>query len=391
MVNELLAFQKEYINETLEALDDVVNVLISLEKLQSQGQSINDKINNLNRTIHTIKGSAGSHGFSFVSTICHQIEDVIQQVEHDGLTSKRCDNLISYVDLIREYFNTVDLSGLEDQHFPELKQKLLGLTSYHITTDHKVLIVEPVKSIHRIYRQALEEYGIQLSFAHNAKDALVRLLEEDFDSLITANQMAILDGLRLTRMVKVGHLSPRKVFLVSSDIKLEDNDSVFNPDCVIAKGKDLVATLKKTYGDFLRDEQWKINRDIEQIFRRPLTKLAFIDDDKSLHRLMSLALKPLNGLSIDFYSDGNDALKKMKESLPQLIILDRMMPEISGAEVLVRLKKDPVMAKIPVILMTASDNDEELRNYVTLCAGLILKPFRSKELMSQILTIWNSL
>ncbi|HSR29940.1 MAG TPA: response regulator [Anaerolineae bacterium] len=89
--------------------------------------------------------------------------------------------------------------------------------------------------------------------------------------------------------------------------------------------------------------------------------------------------------------DGIEGLEMMRSELPDLVLLDLMLPEVDGAEVLLEKKKDPAIRDIPVIAVTAlaSPFDQlmwkrhtEIRYYVT-------KPFKRTELLSTIERVLN--
>lgn len=84
--------------------------------------------------------------------------------------------------------------------------------------------------------------------------------------------------------------------------------------------------------------------------------------------------------------DGKEALSKIRESAPEIIILDIMMPDINGADMNRELKKDPQLKDIPVIIITGRTNmrglfSEDGENAV---AGFLEKPFSIDVLRSEI-------
>jgi putative two-component system response regulator len=84
---------------------------------------------------------------------------------------------------------------------------------------------------------------------------------------------------------------------------------------------------------------------------------------------------------------GEAALRQVSNDLPDLILLDIMMPDIDGIEVCRRLKKDPRTANIPVIFLTGADDTENLM--AAFAAGgvdYLTKPFRTAELLSRVRT-----
>jgi CheY-like chemotaxis protein len=80
--------------------------------------------------------------------------------------------------------------------------------------------------------------------------------------------------------------------------------------------------------------------------------ILIVDDEESVRQLLRLMLRTLN-VNVREAADGTEALNKISESTPSLVILDVMMPKIDGLTVLKQLRADPKTAKLPVLLFTA--------------------------------------
>ena len=87
-----------------------------------------------------------------------------------------------------------------------------------------------------------------------------------------------------------------------------------------------------------------------------------VDDDKSSRDLLSHVLGTL-GMRAEVAKDGVEALEKIKQEVPALVLLDVMMPRMDGFSVLVRLRKNPQTRDIPVIVVSACKvKEQELAN-----------------------------
>lgn len=92
-----------------------------------------------------------------------------------------------------------------------------------------------------------------------------------------------------------------------------------------------------------------------------MATILLVDDDPLLVRMYQKKLEN-SGYTVLTADDGDVALTKVKETHPDLVLLDIMMPKVNGYEVLKTMKAQPETAKIPVILLTnvgASDEDVE--------------------------------
>src|SRR5271157_5763699 len=86
-------------------------------------------------------------------------------------------------------------------------------------------------------------------------------------------------------------------------------------------------------------------------------------------------------------ASGADALKCVHAQLPDLVLLDLMMPEMDGIEVCRRLKADPSTQSIPVIFLTASNEMEHLvKGFEVGAVDYVTKPFNPPELLARVRT-----
>jgi len=81
-------------------------------------------------------------------------------------------------------------------------------------------------------------------------------------------------------------------------------------------------------------------------------KILLVDDDMTLHEMYAERLRA-EGYNIVSAYDGEEALDKINKEMPDLILLDIMMPKINGIDVMKKIREDEKTANIPVILLTA--------------------------------------
>ncbi|MBD2552024.1 response regulator [Limnothrix sp. FACHB-708] len=93
------------------------------------------------------------------------------------------------------------------------------------------------------------------------------------------------------------------------------------------------------------------------------------------------------GLEVAIATSGERALQQVQRELPDLILLDVMMPGIDGFETCQRLKADPLTRSVPIIFMTAlSDTDSKIRALDLGAADYITKPFQEQEVLARVKT-----
>jgi two-component system alkaline phosphatase synthesis response regulator PhoP/two-component system response regulator VicR len=111
-------------------------------------------------------------------------------------------------------------------------------------------------------------------------------------------------------------------------------------------------------------------------------KILTCDDEIHIARLIQVNLER-QGYAVAVAHDGVECLEKVAADKPDLLILDVMMPNLSGFEVLEQLKGDPETADIPVIMLTARSQDADvLRGWQTGVECYLTKPFNPMELIA---------
>jgi two-component system response regulator ChvI len=119
--------------------------------------------------------------------------------------------------------------------------------------------------------------------------------------------------------------------------------------------------------------------------REPL--IAVVDDEAHLRKTLSQALCR-EGYSVETYGDGAEAWKRFQESLPDLVILDILMPRMDGLELCRRIRS--VSQTVPVIFLTS--RDEEFDRVLGLELGgddYLCKPFSLRELVARVRVLFR--
>jgi DNA-binding response OmpR family regulator len=115
-------------------------------------------------------------------------------------------------------------------------------------------------------------------------------------------------------------------------------------------------------------------------------KVLIVDDKAENLSLFIDILHPFN-YDLSVAASGAAALKSLKSNLPDLILLDVVMPEMNGYEVLQEIKKDKTTCDIPVIFLTAKDTtDDIVKGFEAGAVDYIAKPFHPKELIARVNT-----
>lgn len=115
--------------------------------------------------------------------------------------------------------------------------------------------------------------------------------------------------------------------------------------------------------------------------------ILVVEDEADLAELLCYHLEK-EGYTCRRLHDGHSALAEVRRSTPDLILLDRMLPGVSGDEVVQRLKRDPRTAAIPIVMLTAkAEETDELIGFALGADDYVSKPFSMKLLLARIAAV----
>ncbi len=113
-------------------------------------------------------------------------------------------------------------------------------------------------------------------------------------------------------------------------------------------------------------------------------KILVVDDDSTSRRLMSHILNR-EGYDVATASDGVEALELMADDPAEILITDRMMPNMDGVELLKAVRQSPIYGHIPVIIVTAnSDARDQPEAEAAGATAFLTKPVGSTELLGTV-------
>jgi len=116
-------------------------------------------------------------------------------------------------------------------------------------------------------------------------------------------------------------------------------------------------------------------------------KILVVDDEKDIIELLQYNLEK-EGYRIGCAYSGEKCLENVKNELPDLILLDLMLPEIDGLDVCKFLKNNPQTSHIPIIMLTAKGEETDIVLGLELGADdYITKPFKVRELLARVKTV----
>ncbi|WP_440614404.1 phosphate regulon transcriptional regulator PhoB [Candidatus Pelagibacter sp. HIMB1748] len=113
-------------------------------------------------------------------------------------------------------------------------------------------------------------------------------------------------------------------------------------------------------------------------------KIFIIEDEPSIIQLVQHNLEK-NGFIVSSSLNGNDGLKELKKFQPDLLLLDWMLPDLSGIEICKSIRKDNSFKSLPVIMLTAKGEEEDkIKGLDSGVDDYLTKPFSFNELMARM-------
>jgi DNA-binding response OmpR family regulator len=115
-----------------------------------------------------------------------------------------------------------------------------------------------------------------------------------------------------------------------------------------------------------------------------MTTVLVADDDADIRDLVTFKLEQA-GHRVVAVADGVQALEAVRDHLPDLAVLDLMMPGLSGLDVCAEIRRDPRSAHLPVIMLTARVQEQDVAlGFATGADDYVTKPFSPRELLSRV-------
>lgn len=239
----LLQLRTAFLEEMPEKLDRLEYLLFAMEK-NGHGSEV---FNELYRTVHSLKGSGGTHGLNIITTICHQLEDLLNTTDGGKkYTPALFSASLKYVDLLRAAREQL-MAGNES--FPQIETQMHQLRKQLTQKLFTVLLVDNSRLSTNLYLEILSELPLRIAIMNDGLNALRRALTEHFDLIITTNEIPVLNGIGLIGAIKLSDTQCRniKTILITSNKALASiQKRHIDPDYTIIKDKKMAQNLADT-------------------------------------------------------------------------------------------------------------------------------------------------
>jgi two-component system alkaline phosphatase synthesis response regulator PhoP len=118
--------------------------------------------------------------------------------------------------------------------------------------------------------------------------------------------------------------------------------------------------------------------------RRPAARVLVAEDERDVAELLRYTLAR-EGFEVILAANGADALREARDSRPDVVLLDLMLPQVNGWELCRRLKQDPATRALPVIMLTArAEEGDKVLGFELGADDYVTKPFSTRELVARV-------
>jgi HPt (histidine-containing phosphotransfer) domain-containing protein len=251
----LRQLRDDYLNDLAGSCDQIENLVLSLNL------SFKGNFEELYRRVHSIKGSAGTHGLMVISTLCHDFEELLNRLSEGGgqVEAETTGMALHFVDLIRQ---ARSIAIADSSDFSEIEKELERLRQKRLRNLYPALLVESSGSVKMLCQESLSGLPVQLTIEPDGYAALGQLLRSRFAFLITANEARTLNGQALISALRASDSINRdiKTILLTSRPALRDN-TPFKPDYVVSRNTELAESLPRVVQEIIAGLQAvKVNR-----------------------------------------------------------------------------------------------------------------------------------
>ena len=223
-----------------------------------------------------------------------------------------------------------------------------------------------------IMNMLLADTGIELDVVSTAREAYDMIKEHSYDVLLIDHMMPGVDGITVLKTIREQHLCDNTpaIAVTGNNISSAKNNYLeagFSEYVTKPVDKEkLIAAITSCLGNTAESKQ-----DIEK-------HTVLIVDDNQMNLLLARKIL-MEQYNVSVVSSAKSALAFLEEEIPDMILLDLLMPEMDGFEFLEIVKKDDRYKDIPIICLTADDDREsELKCFELGALDFITKPFMAE-------------
>jgi len=330
---------------------------------------------------HKIAGNALMYGYPGLGDRAREFENFLQQSTDKldmALGQSLCIKLLARIDEIRSHAKIPETPEFESDSFHQdptsnrWKDGSIETEGYG-NTGHRpsVLLIHSDPWMRDLMTNMLgADYDVKT--CEQAHEAMASSVNDAPDLIITEQQLPDMSGIDMTRFIRsVNELDQLPIVMI-----MNSNDP-----------KDIVEAVQAGVTDCFENalEVLPLINHAKELLKKTRFHVFIVDDDAAVRDLLQQRFE-VYGVRVDTASDGIEALEYLRNKRPDLIILDRMMPRLEGGAVLYQIQQEVNLKSIPVMLVTAMTNRDDVITWLKRGAtDYITKPFNPDEVVLRAL------
>ncbi|HSQ97276.1 MAG TPA: response regulator [Rickettsiales bacterium] len=358
-------FVKNLVNE-LPVIEDVSYLI-------NDGENpTKEKIEELRIKVHKIAGSAKTFGFPELSKLSFDAEDYVNSFIKD---EKKYSNkeLKTKLDALTGEIRKVMSENKEVENIQDEKPTE---TEKETSANAKlILVIDDDELVFNLIESAFEKRNdIVFKHAKDGTEGLLKVKEKRPDLLLLDVNMPKMSGFEVLDILKKDN-ETKNLQVVMLTRRGEEENIIkglsYGAVDYILKPFDLEELVKKVDTFLMKNE----------------LKILIADDDELIAELLKTKFNH-NGYSVMLATNGKEALDIIKTQKPNIVLLDIMMPVIDGFAVLRKVKSDDEIKNIPIVFLSAKNQEENVVNGLKIGAyDYITKPISAEEVFTRVETI----
>lgn len=233
----LARMREEFLAELPERCNRLDDLTLILENSPDERNAFDE----LFRGVHSLKGSGGTHGLSIITTICHQLENLLTETDaKHGFGSAFATISLAYIDLLRR---AEESARQPNPNFAAIESALDTLRQSGLQSRKSGLIAESSPMMAAMYQQLLAEFPVQLTLVENGLSALERLLHEHYDFVIVGRELKELNGIAMIVALRSSQVRNQLIPAVLVSSKLDSVPDYAGFKATILRDKNMADNL----------------------------------------------------------------------------------------------------------------------------------------------------
>ena len=357
----------------VEKLGDQLPMLLTIkEELKKEDYSSAEE---MRMQMHKLAGTSGTFGFPELSHFAAEAETLLDRLIGGDSSDQTLSALQEAISDFHQRAETIIASaadtGQEEQGAEALEKTDASPHKYHI------VVADDDELVRDLLKQSLSSMSCTIVEATQGREVLEiiqKIKTENTplpDLIILDVNMPGMSGFEVLKQLK-SETDSRTVPVIMLTRQAEDEHVIEG----ISSGA--IDYITKPFA------MAELAGRISATLKRHSTKILVADDDGLIRDLLYKKFTRM-GYSVLSADNGNDALKTMSAMRPDIAVLDIMMPGMDGLSVLRQAKDDPALTEIPVVMLTAKGQQENvLKGLETGAHDYISKPFDVDEVVARV-------